>query len=445
MANPSNADPKEPVVTTAALARHLGVSRWTVSRVLNGHDGVLPETVERVHKAMAELGFQPNALARSLRGGRSGAIGVCFQEIESPILARKVALLQQALRRLGYRALIELTSGDQELERQALVHFLSMQVEGMVLIGSQVAKDDPTLAMVQGQRVPIVWVDPEHKPLGDQISVNRVWSMRLVLDHLLGLGHRKIGVIGIDPQNPYGAFRMPALLTYAAKCGLSPERDLLMHYHAGHIDHDYPYGYTLARELLERCAGSSTDGGSGAGSVGNGERRLARPTALIALNDRVAIGAMAYLREVGIDVPGQMSVVGYDNLGVTPYLAPPLTSIDHHAELLMSRAAEILAERIGGRNGVAAVGSAGSHGSASGTGSTGYTGGGSAGSSAANGGGSAGSGIGGEQGEDFRQSVETRLRDEAGTQEVEVVTVGDSQHIRVRPSLIVRGSTARVS
>lgn len=421
----SNAKITEPVGTTAALARHLGLSRWTVSRVINGHEGVLPETVARVHKAMAELGFQPNALARSLRGGRSGAVGVCFQEIESPILARKVALLQQTLRGLGYRALIELTNGDQELERQAIVHFLSMQVEGMVLIGSQLAEDDPTLAMVQGQKVPMLWVDPEHRPQGDQISVNRVWSMRLVLDHLLGLGHRKIGVIGIDPQNPYGAFRMPALLTYARKCGLEPERDLQMHYHANHLNHDYPYGYTLARELLERCD------------------RAQWPTALIALNDRVAIGAMAWLRSAGIAVPEQMSVVGYDNLGVAEYLSPPLTSIDHHAELLMSRAAQILVNRINERNGVIA----GNGDSGSAIPSEGGAGSqlaepqqtGNAISVAALVGGAFARGAAAEE---LRLALEKRLRDEAGTQELEIVTVGKAQHIRVRPSLIVRGSTA---
>lgn len=403
--------------------------------MINGHEGVLPETVERVHKAMAELGFQPNALARSLRGGRSGAIGVCFQEIESPILARKVALLQQALRALGYRALIELTNGDQDLERQAIVHFLSMQAEGMVLIGSQLAQDDPTLAMVQGQRVPILWVDPEHKPEGDQISVNRVWSMRLVLDHLLGLGHRKIGVIGIDPQNPYGAFRLPALLTYARKCGLDVERDLLMHYHAGNLSHDYSYGHTLARELLERCPAD------------------ARPTALIALNDRVAIGAMAYLRQVGIAVPEQMSVVGYDNLGVTEFLSPPLTSIDHHAELLMSRAAEILVNRINQRSGVVATAESGKE--SGGDARTAVRAGAnvaqadapvSADAASANISVAAlvrGAFSRGAAAEELRQVLEKRLQDEAGTQEIEIVTVGEAQHIRVRPSLIVRGSTAR--
>lgn len=387
------------VATTAALARHLGLSRWTVSRVLNGHGGVLPETVERVHKAMAELGFQPNALARSLRGGRSGAVGVCFQEMESPILARKVSLLQQALRGLGYRALIELTTGDQELERQAIVHFLSMQVEGIVLIGSQLAEGDPTLAMVQGQKMPLLWVDPEYKVKGDQISVNRVWSMRLVLDHLLGLGHRRIGVIGIDPDNPYGAFRIPALLAYARQRGLDAERDLVMHYHAGHLTHDYPYGWQLAAELLEKCG------------------KHARPTALVALNDRVAIGAMAYLRSVGVDVPRQMSIIGYDNLGVTEYLSPSLTSVDHHAELLMSRAAQILAERIKGGNAtetdtdkVAASGNPKS----------------------------AGTGA-----DELRESVERRLLDGAAAEEVEVVIREGAQHIRVRPQLIARGSTAR--
>src|SRR5690606_23635790 len=104
------------VATTSALARHLGLSRWTVSRVLNGHPGVRPDTVARVRAAMDELGFTPDPLARGLRGTPTGAVGVCFSELESPILARKTATLQRLLREAGLRSLIELTNGEADLE-----------------------------------------------------------------------------------------------------------------------------------------------------------------------------------------------------------------------------------------------------------------------------------------------------------------------------------------
>ena len=84
--------------TTAALAKHLGISRWTVSRVLNGHSGVKAETVRRVRQAIDELDFQPSALARGLRGGQTTTVGVCFQDLDSPVMAMRAASLQQRLR-----------------------------------------------------------------------------------------------------------------------------------------------------------------------------------------------------------------------------------------------------------------------------------------------------------------------------------------------------------
>jgi len=313
------------VATTAALARHLGLSRWTVSRVLNGHPGVLPDTIKRVHEAMAEVGFQPNTLARGLRGGRTSIVGVCFQELESPILARKVGLLQQALRELGYHALIELTNGDDELERDALRNFLSMQAEGAVLLGSQLTPDDSVLKAWQGK--PIIWVDPEAKVDGEQLSIDRPHSMRLVLDHLHGLGHRSFAVLGIDPGNPYGAFRWPAFVKNCRRLGIDIDRDARQIFTPGQQVHNYDYGRELVDQLLAQGK--------------------PLPTAIIALNDRVAIGAMNRLREAGYRTPEDVSIVGYDNLEVTAHLQPALTTIDQCAERLMRQTAQRLVELLG--------------------------------------------------------------------------------------------------
>ena len=113
------------ITSTKDLAEHLGLSRWTVSRVLNGHPEVKEETRRRVLDAARELGFSPNAMARGLRGGSTGLVGVCFQEIESPALAKKTAFLQQQLRAMGFQGMIELTDGDPNLEESVLRHFLS--------------------------------------------------------------------------------------------------------------------------------------------------------------------------------------------------------------------------------------------------------------------------------------------------------------------------------
>lgn len=317
---------KNTTVTTSELAKHLGLSRWTVSRVINGHEGVLPETVERVREGMAELGFQPNALARSLRGGKTGSIGVCFQEIDSPILARKVSILQQLLRDQGYHALIELTNYNHDLEVQIIRHFLSMKVEGIVLIGSMLREEDDITGILKRQQLPVIRVDPVVPTEEHEVSIERGYSMKVALEHLFEQGHRKFGVIGFDPEIAYAPYRLAGLQKAAKDFGLSYEEDFDCYFEAGSYDHGYDMGYQLAGQLLEKAKVSGTP----------------LPTAVIAINDRVAIGALKRLKEAGKRVPDDVALMGYDDLDVSTYVTPPLTTMDHRAEALMETAAEKL-------------------------------------------------------------------------------------------------------
>lgn len=313
------------ISTTRALAEHLGLSRWTVSRVLNNHPGVLPATVERVHQAIVELGFQPNALARGLRGARTGIIGLCFQEIESPILARKATVLQQRLREEGLNALIELTNENEALEQRAIRHFLSMQVEGVILLGSSLRPGDALLEVLEQERIPCVFVDPLHSVKGRVIRLDRAHSMSMVVEYLYGMDHRRFGLLGIDPENPYGASRLEGLKRTATKLGLSLETDFYLCYEPGEKHHNFAYGERLTERLL---------------------RETSLPTAIVALNDRIAIGAISALTRAGLNVPGNVSVVGYDNLDVGAYFNPRLTTVEHRVTVMMHRAVETLLELI---------------------------------------------------------------------------------------------------
>lgn len=313
--------------TTAALARHLGISRWTVSRVLNGHSGVKEETVRLVKQAIKELHFQPSALARGLRGGQTATVGVCFQDLDSPVLAMRAASLQQRLREEGYHTVIELAGDNADLERDAICRFVAQHVDGIVLIFSRLAADDSVFRLLGRSKTPCFWLDPEHPVPGDRILLDRSRSMKLILEHLTGLGHRCITLLGIDPLNRFGALRIPGLRKYATKCGLDFERDFSLIYHPGETKHTFEYGYTLAGELIDQGSGKL-------------------PTAIIALNDRIAIGAINRLRENGIRVPEEISVVGYDNIAVAEHYFPALTTVDHQTNRLIDLAVRGLLERI---------------------------------------------------------------------------------------------------
>jgi DNA-binding LacI/PurR family transcriptional regulator len=154
--------------------------------------------------------------------------------------------------------------------------------------------------------------------------------MKLVLEHLASLGHRRIALLGIDPQNRFGALRIPGLKKFAPKCGYDFERDFIPVFHPGETKHTFEYGYELAGELIEQSAGHL-------------------PTAVIALNDRIAIGAINRLREDGIRVPEDVSVVGYDNIAVAEHFHPSLTTVDHQTNRLMDTAVRGLLERIHAR------------------------------------------------------------------------------------------------
>jgi len=313
--------------TTTVIAQRLGLSRWTVSRILNGHDGVKPETVRRVQQAMLDMGYEPNAYARSLRGARSKIVGICFQELDSPLLARKAGLLQGIFREKGYQALIELTQGDHQHELSALRHFVALRAEGVVLVGSALRQQETAL-LQKNYGMPVVWVDPEHSVDGEVLSLDRAYSMKITLRHLHGLGHRQFAVLGIDPENPYGAPRWKSFLAECRRLKVDVERHVHAIYEPGCRQHTYDYGRVLGGRFLEECPGTTT--------------------AIICVNDRVAVGVSNTLMDAGRDIPGDVSIAGYDNIDVSAFFRPPLTTVDQRAEHLMREAAELLIRRMEG-------------------------------------------------------------------------------------------------
>lgn len=316
-----------PPNTTAALAKHLGISRWTVSRVLNGHPGVKEDTVRKVKQAIEDLDFLPSALARGLRGGQTATVGVCFQDLDSPVMAMRAAALQQRLREEGYDTVIELSGASVDLERNAIRRFVGHHVDAIVLIFSRLTADDPAITLLQRENTPCFWIDPGHPVPGDKVILDRARSMKLILEHLTGLGHRRIALLGIDPQNRFGSLRIPGLKRYAPQVGLDFNRDFLFIFHPGETQHTFDYGYELAGELMEKSKGPL-------------------PTAIIALNDRLAIGAINRLREDGIRVPEDISVVGYDNIAVGEHFYPTLTTVDHQTDRLMDLAVRGILDRL---------------------------------------------------------------------------------------------------
>lgn len=326
----STGKPDRSIISTAALARHLGLSRWTISRVINGHAGVSEETVRRVRQAMEELDFVPNVMARGLRGGRTGLIGVSFQGFDIPIFVQKIAALQEALRKIGYRALIELTDREPALERDVIRHLSSIRVEGLILVGGLTASGVDGAAAFLGTRdLPTVAIDPGVPVPFPTVQVDRGTGMELLLNHLLDLGHVRLCLLGLDPAIPFGSSRWEGIERVATARGIASDRlaTVIAERSNGLGSMDFEYGRHLAGRMLELSP---------------------RPTAVLALNDQVAFGAVARIREAGLKIPRDISVVGFDNLEMAAQFSPGLTTVDQEVNSLMQTGVDAMVCQLDG-------------------------------------------------------------------------------------------------
>lgn len=311
--------------TSADVAQAAGVSRTTVSFVLNGRDDVRisDPTRERVLDAARRLGYRVHAPARTLAGGLTRTLGLVFRQ--SPEQVAVDALLPETLRGLmaaaqgaGYRVLVE--SVPDGASYADLLHL--RQVDGLVISGPRA--DDAALEGLDGTDLPIVvqgWLPGAGVPC---VDVDNVVGARQAVEHLIALGHRRIGCITHAP-----------LAYTAARERLAGYREALA---AAHLpvspaleaegDFDPPSGHRAMAQLLER----------------------GQPfTAVFAANDMVALGAIGALRLAGRRVPQDVSVVGFDDVPVAAFFDPALTTVRLPARELGAAAGRILLDRVADR------------------------------------------------------------------------------------------------
>lgn len=310
------------------FAKFLGLSRWTVSRILNGHSGVHEDTRKRVMDEIHRLGFQPNMMARSLKGAKNGLIGVCFQEIESPILARKISALQASLHSRGLRAVMEITSGVAQAERDIINHFFSLRVDGVILIGSELSREDPIFSRIARESMPVVTVDAANDIPLPKVELDRRMAMLLALRHLQQRGHSSFALLGLESDPVYGLRRIEGLKVASVKLGLDADSCFLS-LKDNRTDWSYKYGFDMAQELLQ---------------LEN------PPRGIIALNDRVAIGAMKAIKEWGYSIPKDFSVVGFDNLEVGQWTEPTLTTVGQNVSELIEQAVVLVQNLVSEEN-----------------------------------------------------------------------------------------------
>ena len=311
--------------STADLARVLGLSRWTVSRALNGHGDISPGTAERIRAEAARHGFSPSLLGRSLRSGRTDLVGVCVPDLEDYYLTNKISLIQRHLAESGFHVLLQIAESAVE-EAAAIRRFASMQCSGWMTMASRLEGENELSGIVS--EMPVVHVDPLYARTGLVVKTDRCRAMRLAVKHLHNRGCRRLVTAGIDPVGGgYAAERMRGIRREVLRWRWDKPPHFLS---CAGID-DFETGTLAAEEFLAL-------GGRGR-------------TGVIALNDRVAFAMAQALSSAGVRIPGSVAVVGYDDSGLARIAKPALTSIDPHPGRLIQAAAALLLKGLGGKSG----------------------------------------------------------------------------------------------
>lgn len=303
------------------VARAAGVSHQTVSRVLNDHPSVRPETRERVQAAIADLGYRRNPIARALVTRRTHTIGVLAPASNLFGPASLVIAVEQAARSHGwYVSLASLSDFEPETVAGAIDHFAGQQVDGLVVVAPVPSAVEACAGAAPGIPTVMVATDTEPAPDFDVVAIDQEQGARVAVEHLLGLGHRTVAHLAGPIDWLDASARLRGWRAGLRQAGIAVP-DVL----AG--DWSAASGYRVGQELL---------------ATGN------PPTAVFAANDLMAIGLVRALVEGGVRVPDQVSVVGFDDIDAAGFTLPPLTTVRQDLVSLGRRGVEQLLGRIDG-------------------------------------------------------------------------------------------------
>jgi LacI family transcriptional regulator len=311
-------------VTIRDVAEKAGVSAMTVSRVVNESPRVNHATRRRVEAAIAELGYVPNRLARGLIRRKTGALGVIVPDVANPFFTLVVRGAEEVAWRAGYHVILCNTQADLERERGYLEDMLSFQVEGL-LIAPVGDRSRPHLRVLTRNNVPFVLIDrsiPGYD--GDLVQGDSVAGARRLVEHVIELGHRRIAMITETDQ-------------------VSTARDRLLGYREA-LEHA---GIEFRPELVAETSAVDPRGAHGA--------TLALldlpepPTAIFSVNNIAVVGVAEAARERGLQIPGDLALVCFDDIEHASRFHPFLTVMAQPAETFGTIATQLLLDRLGGR------------------------------------------------------------------------------------------------
>jgi LacI family transcriptional regulator len=310
-------------VTIKDVARLSGVSSMTVSRVINGSERVSPETRQRVESAIAELGYVPSRLARGLIRQKTGTLALIVPDVANPFFTLIVRGAEDVARRAGYRMILADTRADLTIERDVIEEMLAHRVEG-IMIAPVSDRSKGHLQRLATYGVEFVLIDRTVSGIeSDVVTGDNVGGARRLVEHLISLGHRRIGFITESDEVSTARDRRQAYEAALAAAGLSYDPSLIVRSTV-----DPPGGFEGMRRLLELDE---------------------PPTAVFTVNNLVALGAIEAVRAHELEVPDDIALVCFDDIEYASRLYPFLTVMAQPAETLGTLGTQLLLERIEGR------------------------------------------------------------------------------------------------
>ena len=315
-----------PVTSLVELARHLNLAKGTVSRALNGYSDIAPATRARVAAAAEALGYRASTTARRLAQRRAEAVGLVVpaeaRQFNSPFLAEFLSGLTVTLGRAGYDLVVRSAVGNDLLSDYSEL-MASRKVDAFVV--TRTRPEDPRVAMLMAADMP--FVTHGRTAWGDRhawFDVDGEGAFRTATNHLLALGHRRIAVISAGSLMMASDHRLAGYRGALAEAGIAPTPGFV-------IDGD------LTAEGGARAAATLLD-------------LPAPPTAILCANDVTAVGAIHAIREAGLHVPHDVSVIGYDGISIGAMVDPPLTTMTQDAGQAGARVADMLLAVLSGED-----------------------------------------------------------------------------------------------
>jgi len=315
-------------LTIRDIALKAGVSASTVSMILNGKMGISEDTRHRVQTIIENSAYTPNLIARSLVKRRSYTIAFLVRTLQHPIYNEMAAGIDEILKPKGYSLSIISTGDDGALERTEVQKIIARGIDGILTAAALV--DNQNLANLVDSGFPVVAILRRVYNCGglDYVTVDNQKGAFLAVEHLIRLGHRHIGIIKGPSNNSTGIERFEGVLQAFNTYGMRLSENLV---HPG--DYLQETGYSAARKFLE-------------------QGRAKRPTAIFASNDDMALGAFQCIWEMGLRIPEDIALAGFNDVKIASFCTVQMTTVSQHNYEMGRLGAQRLIEKLEKRKGL---------------------------------------------------------------------------------------------